>query len=240
MASNLYQVLEANEAASQATLQTLFEQKTKRLQQESEEGNPTAKAQLWALKQAYETLSNPAKRAAYDDSLREANIKLPMTQVVSDGPSWKLNAMLVVVLAAGLIGLGLYLGRAKDKDDHSAKVLLTNRSADNDATRAGTERVLVEGAVNNGSKIIDRSAELGNRALDIQQDAENRRRQEMEYRAQASAEAMRLEQERLKLANDQLASDRTRRDEEMRAQEVQNRLAMERIQSARRRLDGVH
>jgi molecular chaperone GrpE (heat shock protein) len=75
-------------------------------------------------------------------------------------------------------------------------VLQTNRNADNDAIRAGSERILVEGVVNNDSKIIDRSAELGNRSLNIQQDAENRKRQELEYRANAGSQILEMERER--------------------------------------------
>ncbi|MBV5297602.1 MAG: DnaJ domain-containing protein [Rhodoferax sp.] len=196
MAGNFYQILEANEAASQDTIQSLFEQKCKLLEPELEQGSATAKEQLWFLKQAYETLSNPGKRAAYDDSLKPkamANIQAATIRTKPEGLSWKLNALLIALLASGLIGFGLHLGRANKQDDHTAQILQTNRGADNDATRAGTERVLVDGMIKNDSKIIDRSAELGNRSLNIQQDAENRHRQELEYRANAGSQILDME-----------------------------------------------
>ena len=66
MAKNLYRVLEASEHASSETLTLLFEQKQARLQKELDSGNPSAKEHLWALKNAYETLSDPEKRTTHD------------------------------------------------------------------------------------------------------------------------------------------------------------------------------
>jgi len=238
MASNYYQILEANEAASQETLKSLYEQKFKRLTQELEEGNPTAKEQLWALRQAYELLSQPAQRAAYDNSLKpragaeKASRQVARTQKLT----WKMNVLLLAILGSCLVGFGLYLGRANKKDDHVVQVLQTNRGADNDATRADTERALVDGAINNTSKAIDRSAELANRSLDIQQDAENRRRQEMEYRASADAEVLRQQQERLRLADEQLKRAGKQNEEARHLQQEQDRIALERINEISRKI----
>lgn len=224
MASNFYQILEADESASQEALLTLFEKKSERLKLELGEGSPTAKEQLWFLRQAHETLSRPEKRAAYDDGLKAKpfinNNAVPVS-AKREGLSWKINILMIALLASGLIGFGLYLGRTNKKDDHTAKVLQTNRNADNDATRAGTERVLVEGVVNNDSKIIDRSAELGNRSLNIQQDAENRRRQELEYRANAGAQILDMQQQnqnRMLAMQEQQSRDAQRYAEERKAE----------------------
>jgi len=198
VSNNFYHILEARSVASPEALQALYEEKRKRLEQEREDGNPNVKEQLWALKHAYETLANPAKRAVYDDSLKNKAAQATPTRTVQARPdilSWKMNALLIALLASGLVGLGLHFGKSSKKDDHTAQVLKINRTADNDATRAGTERVLVEGTVNNESKVIDRSAELGNRSLNIQQDAENRRRQELEYRANAGARILDMQQQ---------------------------------------------
>lgn len=198
MSGNFYHILEASSVASPEALQALYEQKRKRLEQEREDGNTAAKEQLWALKHAHETLANPAKRSAYDESLKNKAAQAVPVRTVQARPevlSWKINAMLIALLASGLVGLGLHFGKSSKKDDHTAQVLKINRSADNDTTRAGTERVLIEGAVNNESKVIDRSAELGNRSLNIQQDAENRRRQELEYRANAGAQIIDMQRQ---------------------------------------------
>lgn len=239
MASNFYQILQANEAASQETLQILFEQQSVRLRQELEDGSPVAKEQMWFLKQAYETLSHPAKREAYDIKIKSkpaVNINSRQATVKTEGLSWKANALMLILLASGLVGFGLYLGRADTKDERALRVLQTNKSAENDATRAGTERVLVEGVVTNDSKLIDRSAELGNRSLNIQQDAENRRRQELEYRANAGAEVLRLEQERLRIADEQLKWERKQREDEKRITEEHHRRAMYQMDEVRRKM----
>ena len=239
MASNFYQILEANEAASQETLKTLYDQKSKRLMQALEDGSPTAKEQLWALRQAYELLSQPAQRAAYDDSLKSrAGAGTSPRPVVrkSQGLTWKINVLLFAILGSCLVGFGLYLGRANKKDDHVVQILQTNRSSDNDATRANTERALVDGVVSNTSMTIDRAAELGNRSLDIQRDAENRRRQEMEYRANADAEVLRQQQERLRIADEQLKLASKQTDEARRVQQDQDRMAIERINEINRKI----
>lgn len=200
MARNYYQILEADEYASQEALLTSFQKISERLNVELDNGSPTAKEELWTLRQVYETLSSPGKRAAYDDGLKGKKILSNNSIVVSaekEGLSWKTNILLIALLASGLIGFGLHLGRSDKKDEHTAKVLQTNRNADNDATRASSERILVEGVVNNDSKIIDRSAELGNRSLNIQQDAENRKRQELEYRANAGSQILEMQRERM-------------------------------------------
>lgn len=227
MASNFYQILEASEAASSETLKVLFEQKLDRLEKELEQGNPTAKEQMWALKHAYQTLSNPTKRAAYDDSMKANAANSTSRQTFTNRPevlSWKLNALLIAMMASGLVGLGLHFGKSAKKDDHNAQVLQIDRSADNDATRAGTERILVNGVVNNDSKIIDRSAELGNRSLSIQQEAENRRRQELEYRANASAQLLDMQRQNLER---QLAMQE-QREQDARRQAEERKISNER------------
>lgn len=223
MAGNFYQILEASEVASSETLQALFEQKRDRLEKELEDGGPTAKEQLWVLKQAYETLSNPIKRAAYDDGAKAKDMQRTSIRTTKppEGLDWKVNALLIALLASGLVGLGLHFGKTEKKDNHTAQVLQINRSSDNDATRAGTERILVEGVVNNDSKVIERSAELGNRSLNIQQDAEYRRRQELEYRANASTQILdmqRQNQDRQLAMQEQRAQESRRLADERRAE----------------------
>jgi curved DNA-binding protein CbpA len=223
MASNFYHILEASEVASPETLQGLFEQKRDRLEKELEDGSPIAKEQLWVLKQAYQTLSSPTKRAAYDESAKAKVAQSSNTSTLtapSEGLSWKMNALLLALLASGLVGMGLHFGKSAKQDDHTAQVLLINRSSDNDATRAGTERILVNGVINNDSKVIDRSAELGSRSLNIQQDAENRQRQELEYRANTSAQMLEMQrqnQDRQLAMQEQRAQETRRQAEERKA-----------------------
>ena len=234
MAINLYQILEASEDASQETLLTLFDQKFKRLQLELEEGSPTAKEQLWFLKQAYETLSNPVKRAAYDDNLKpKAAVNIHSYQVAAkpEGLSWKMNALLVSLLASGLIGFGLYMGRANKKDDVTVQLLQTNRTADNDATRANAEKALVEGAVSNQHKLIETQGQVANRIISIEESAESRRSRELEYRANAGTEILLQQRERQRVEDQQLEWQRKQYEQQTADQQSQVRIASDRNQA---------
>lgn len=220
MASNFYHILEASETASPATLLNLFEQKCKQFQKELEEGSPTAKEQLWLLRQAHETLSNPVKRAAYDKTVKSKEIKITPSEAISQKPeglSWQLNALLIALLAGGLIGFGLHLGQANKKEENAVKILQIDRSADNDAMRAGTERALVDGAIKNDEKVIDNSAEIANRSLDIEQKTEDRHRQELEYNANAEQKIIEMDSEnqkrRLAMEEQQLRDTRQQAEE---------------------------
>jgi curved DNA-binding protein CbpA len=234
MAINLYQILEASEAASQETLQTLFEQKSERLKRELEQGSPAAKEQLWFLNQAYETLSHPVKRAAYDDSLKpKAAVIINSHQAMAkpEGLSWQVNALLVMLLASGLIGFGLYLGRSNKKDDVAVQILQTNRTADNDATRANAEKALAEGTVSNQQKLIETQGQVVNRIVSIEESAENRRSRELEYRANAGTEILRQQQERQSAVDQQLEWQRKQYEQEAAVRQSQARIASDRMQS---------
>lgn len=234
MAKNLYRVLEANEHASPETLSLLFEQKQARLQKAFDDGNSSAKEHLWALKHAYETLSDPEKRAAHD-RLLSANTspQIPRrdTVQVKDGPSWKTSVMLLALLSAGLIGFGLHLGRANKKDDTAVQMLNVVKTTDNDATRATTERVLVEGSLRNDEKTIDTQGQIANRVVGVQESAEFRKSRELEYQANAGAEQLRQQQERTRMANEQMQWERKQHEQAAAIRQSQARIASDRMQS---------
>ena len=231
MASNFYSVLEVSEAASQATIDAIYEKKLQAVQGELDNGNPNAKGQLWVLKQAYETLSSPAKRVAYDQSLRAPPERRPTTPITQqrEGLSWKATVLLVALLGSGLVGFGLQLGKSGKKDDVSVQVLTINRTADNDATRATTERILVDGTVSNQAKTIDAQTQVANRVVSVQESAESRASRELEYRANAGTEILRQQQERLKMENQQLQWERQQATQVIALQQSQERAASDRL-----------
>lgn len=241
MAKDLYHVLEANESASHETLQLLFEQKRARLQGGVDTGDPTAKEQLWALKLAYETLSNPSKRAAYDQSLlADRRPSAPYRPAVRKPEllSWKLNAFMVALLVSGLVGFGLHLGRSNKKDDTSTQTLQITRGADNDATRAGTERIQIEGQISNTTRLIDTQGQVANRIVSVQESAESRASRELEYRANAGAELLRQQQElvrqqqeRLRIQNEQLQWERQHADRDQADRRSQTMVANDRVET---------
>jgi curved DNA-binding protein CbpA len=226
VAKNLYDVLEVSQTASPSTIDILFGQLTQRLQSEVDAGKPDAKDRLWAVKQAYATLSNPESRLAYDKGLQTPTAPRQRAPVIApprEGLNWKWNVLFLGLLMAGLIGYGLKLGRDQTKDSHKVEVLKTTRTSDTADTRAHTERVLVEGVVKNDATLIDRSAEVANRRIDVARDAEMRRRQQVEYQAAANQQRIDLARER---QSRQLAMQEQSADQQRKRAEEQ-RLARE-------------
>lgn len=234
MAKNLYRVLEASEQASPETLKLLFEQKKLQLQAAVDNGNPSAKELLWALNNAYETLSDPEERAVHDRQLKsQANPSATRRATVQtqEPSNWKTSAILLALLATGLIGFGLHLGRANKKDDTAVQMLNVVRTTDNDATRAGTERVFVEGTLRNQEKAIDTHGQIANRVVAVQESAEFRKSRELEYEANAGAEQLRQQQERTRMANEQMQWERKQHEQAAAAQQSRARIASDRMSS---------
>lgn len=97
----------------------------------------------------------------------------------------------------------------------------------NDAYRAENERILVDGVVQNQEKLIDNSHDIAS------QEAE-RRRVELEYRANAGGQILEMEQKRLeaqqqqqKWAQEQYEKDRQQYEKERQMREAQARAERE-------------
>jgi len=167
------------------------------------------------IQYAYETLSDPDKRFRYDQSLKDQGTH-PQTLSPqhrndfedSSDVWWKSHKVtLVVFFAAALIGYNLFI-------KHEGNGL----NAANVSKHLDNEGNLVNGVVENQSKAIDKTAEIenkaidanleiNNRALDIQRQAEERRRTELEYRANAGTQILDMQRRdqdaRLKQIEDQ-------------------------------------
>ncbi|AGX87983.1 hypothetical protein [Candidatus Symbiobacter mobilis] len=191
------------------------------------------------FKYASETLGNPRLRESYDrkmlerfrsGSTTESRPRRRSVEVEPDNDSVVLSlwathktGMIVASVCIAIVGYML-LGFFKEqktsevqKQAIDATMLQTNRTADNDATRAQTERILVEGALENQATAIDHTAQIHNRSLDV---AERRQRQEMEYRTEMNARNMemrRQEQERYAAVQAQRAQEQQRMMEERKA-----------------------
>lgn len=194
MSTGFYQTLEASETASQETLQTLYECKRDQLQQQAHDGNPDAEVRLWALNQAYETLSKPQKRSAYDQSLRIKKMAIPQAQAISQ-PSQSVGGntayyLVLAMIAASLVGLGLHLGRADNKNSSA-----TQPTAQGESTGATVE---------NQQRLIETQIQVANRMATVEESAESRRARALEHRANVDAENLKQNEERLKLADEHL------------------------------------
>lgn len=236
-----YRVLEASESASAETLELLFEQKATRLQREIDSGNPSSKEQLWALRQAFDTLSNPDKREAYDlsfSSQSTASISRSSEPPPRDGISWKTTTILLGLLGAGIVGFGLHIAGTSKKDENKIQLLKVVRSTDNDATRAASERVLVEGTLHNQEKAIDSHGQISNRIVNVEETAEMRRSRELEYKASAAAEQLRQQQARIDIGNQQLQWERKQQEQALALQQAKARMAADRMSTIQIMLSG--
>ena len=153
------------------------------------------------LKYAIEALGTPTAREHYDRRLlgilsqptpaRPTSTQSTALEMDNSTAGWsaqKTTAIIAIVsvILFGYLGLNYYQERTKK--EVLTGVVDNQRSAvryagENDTTRAQTERIQVEGRIENESKSIDHAAQLGNRVVDVAADAEARRRQQMEYEA---------------------------------------------------------
>lgn len=198
------------------------------------------------FKYAKETLGKPKARERYDRQLFER--VTPVTSVPSralipnEGNSvasdhimlslWESRKSTVIIGVVSLCVIGyMVIGFYKERETSasrnkaiSVEILKVNRGADVAATRADTERVLVDGAVRNDEKTIEIQGQVANRVVSIQESAESRQSRELEYRANAGAEILRQQQEQLKIANEQLKWERTQVEQESAARRSRERV----------------
>lgn len=199
------------------------------------------------FKYAKETLGNARTREAYDRRLLErfTNSVAPERGISPnshDHRAASANALLTVwetrktsvivgvlaLLAIGYMVLGFYKEReasAAQKKALEVQVLQTNKAAEIAATRAETERTLVEGALQNDGQRIHTQDQVANRVVSIQESAESRQSRELEHRANTDAEILRQQEQRLKIAEDQLKWERAQREQALAAQQSRDRVA---------------
>lgn len=201
--SSFYTVLQLTPEASDADVRDAIEDYAEKI------AAGQAKA-TDAFTFARETLGNSAARAAYDRRLLgqlEDDVAAPPREPRSRQrssspapalaqPSW-LSPKIVAAVATGVVvalaflAFSVYKERgaiAAKKAEIEAQALKINRTADNDATRTVTERALVDGVVRNSERRVEVGSQLANRSLDLQMNAEHRRRIEMENRAVQDAQ----------------------------------------------------
>jgi hypothetical protein len=140
-------------------------------------------------------LSRPAGRGSYEPVVTGSDSLLLHI--------WESRKATVIVGAlslciVGYMLLGFYKEReasAMRKKEIEAQILQTQKNAENDAIRAEAEKALANGVVTHAGTAIDRTTQMGNRALELQRDAENRRRFESEQQAIANAQRLEMQRE---------------------------------------------
>lgn len=218
-----YDVLQVSAKAIPEVIKAAYQKLKPVLSEAAQGGDHEARNQLLFLEEAYLVLSSPEKRAAYDVSLTAAPVLNPQPvhsyayQSESTFLSWWLDSrtgrlMIGIALIALAYSAYKFMGQRGDQQIRSQQVEVQSvrevGTVRNEAYRAESERFLVEGAVQNQGKMIDIASEEA-----------ARRKAELDYRANASAKSLELQQQRLdaqlqqqRWAQEQYEKDRERRE----------------------------
>lgn len=198
------------------------------------------------FKYAKESLGNARSRETYDRRLfsstataggpssrypgREQELSSDAEPVLLQLWESRKATMIIGAVSLCIVGymvLGFYKEREASvvrKKEIEAQILQAQKNAENDAIRAEAEKTRATGSVHNTTNVIDRSAQMGNRALDMQLEAENRRRIESEQRAIANAQRLEMQreaQDRQLAMQEQRTRDAKRQMDERRAEREQ-------------------
>jgi curved DNA-binding protein CbpA len=106
-AKTLYDILELSSSASTEAIRAAYERLIAKYDPDRSENlsNPNARFQQEAVKEAFLTLSNPAKRAHYDKTAAQAQPKIYNVEVIE--PFWTVPKILILAVVL-LIGGGAY------------------------------------------------------------------------------------------------------------------------------------
>lgn len=205
MKTSHYDVLQVSQKASPEIIRAAYLQLKPILSEKAQAGSEDARNQMLFLEEAYLVLSSPEKRSAYDKAFDNAPgepVKAVspnhMHQTESVFLSWWGNSktsrvLIAIALFAVVFAVYQFLGQSgkqkiqvKQVEVQAAK---DNGVVNNDAFRAQSERTFVEGVVQNQDKLIDRSYDIASREVE-------RRRTELEYRADAGTQLLEMQRQR--------------------------------------------
>ncbi|MBL8403583.1 MAG: DnaJ domain-containing protein [Dechloromonas sp.] len=144
MQKSLYDLLEVSPTASQDSIAVSYRRlHAKFAELQSSSDNEDATNQLIALREAYSTLSNPERRAAYDEKLA-ARATVEQSQ---DGEPRSYAKLLVLLALIGACGFGyaryqsnLAQQAALDREKAAAEVRLAEIEAQRERERLAQER----------------------------------------------------------------------------------------------------
>lgn len=206
MKKTFYDFLQVSKSADQNIIDSAYEILLKKYESKHDQ---ESRNQLQFIRHAYETLSNPEQRRIYDQKLNseEYLTKLEVQKYESDFSKtfnawWKSPKVSWIIIASiTLIGFSLYTRHMSEKSKVAIikETEFTKResnvlNASNDSKHLYNEEILVKGLAGNQDNTIREASKIDNRALDIAMQAEERKRIELEYRA--NADAQRLEMQR--------------------------------------------
>ncbi len=184
------------------------------------DGGQEAKNQLLFLEEAYAVLSSPEKRANYDKLISNASSRSSSTSIESYrtestflswwGDSLTVKLFGAIGIFAAVFAVYKFTGQQGTQKIQEVREIGT---VQNEGYRAETERNLVQGAVKNQDKLIDKSYDIA--AIEAE-----RRRLELEYRANAGAQQLELQRQRQEAALQEQRWRQEQYEKEQRAREA--------------------
>lgn len=209
MKKTLYDVLQVSSKAEPEMIETAFRIRSEKL---GDAVDPDAQNELRLVRQAYEILSHPDKRAMYDQSLlsvivRSRAVAYPDGMEEDEGGGNSSILKWGVASVVALTALLIVLNYSRDTKKIEVDAQNTSKHLDN-------EQELVIGTVSNQSKAIDNTTAVSNRIIDLAQERElsrrlaeqqridemNRLREQQMESSRKAQEAARQQQEAMRAA----------------------------------------
>lgn len=144
MEKTLYDVLEVSQSASHESISSNYKRLAEALKAISAQGDEDATNQLIALREAFQTLSDPAKRLRYDQSLT-----LRQTSTPPDGTRRFTPYVLGGVMAIAITGSLQYMQNRQQQlaqevaQREAERIETMTRQAEQENTRAHEERMAI-------------------------------------------------------------------------------------------------
>ena len=212
MKKTLYDFLQVSKSAEPEVIEGAYQRLCQKYESDFSEDS---KNQIIYIRHAYEILSKPDERALYDQKLSiedatQGKAKLQSSIDASDYQSnaanvftewWRTPKVTGIIMAVTvLIGFSLYNNRTHENNKveivnkvESTKQQANDLNARNMSKHMDNEGTLVEGVIENNRKYIDASANVANRMVDVARQEEDRRRTELEYRANAGTQLLEMQ-----------------------------------------------
>lgn len=144
MSNTLYDLLEVSQTASQSAISESYKRLYAGCAEQSACGDEDATNRLIALREAFNTLSRPEKRKAYDLKL-EARSSAPATESQSSFPFFKL-LLLAIVLGTCGVSYSKYQSVQEQARLEREKTAAATRMAELEAQKAREEKMDAEQA----------------------------------------------------------------------------------------------
>ena len=254
-----YDVLQVSPKATAAVIDAAYQHLRAEIQQSIDRGNAEARGDLLILDESYKVLADPQLRAAYDQSLADAAAPARSAQrrpvrVEPDDPfpadesllmTWWNNRRTSVVfmficVCAAVFAVYKFTGQGGDQKIRQTDV---EGKVGTNQYRAETERKLVEGALDNQDKLIDRAHDVATRQIESRERMQERQqsdRRDAQERA-IQAEAARREEADARRQAYEAQREKQERERQARMDEAANkRQAAERLASQKRELCNIY